>query len=339
MDLRQLEYLVAVAEEASFTRGAQRVRISQSGVSAQIRQLERDLGATLIDRSGRTATLTPAGEAAVRYARETLAAAAGLRQAVGEVTGLLSGALRVGMVTACTITALFDALAAFHRAHPGVTITLLEENSAVLVDRLRAGHLDVALIGTGSPPAGLGALPVVSERIVAAVPENHPLSERVRLTLRDLAGFPLICMPLGTGIRAVFEEARALRGLELQIALEASSPGAIADLAARGLGVAVLSQTIAAGYAGRLGSAVIDDVPAPAMLALAWKAAPSPAAAAFLADCRAAFSPAQPSLPAPSRPPPPAAVRAGDPAKLSCGQGGLQSGQVTGWRHSGRVPR
>ena len=290
MELRQLEYLVAVAEEANFTRAAQRVHISQSGVSAQVRQLEHDLGATLIDRSGRTAALTPAGEAAVKYARETLAAAAALRQAVEEVTGLLSGTLRVGMVTACTITTLFDALAAFHRAHPGVAITLLEENSAVLVERLRAGALEVALIGTGSLPAGLSALPVVSERIVAAVRKDHPLAGRPRLTLRDLSGFPLICMPPGTGIRAVFEEARASLGLELEIALEASSPGAIADLAARGLGVAILSETIAAGYADRLGSVVIDDAPAPAMLALAWKAAPSPAASAFLASCRAAFS-------------------------------------------------
>lgn len=304
MELRQLEYLVAVAEEANFTRAAQRVHISQSGVSAQIRQLERDLGAALIDRSGRTATPTPAGEAAVKYARETLAAVAGLRQAVEEVTGLLSGTLRVGMVTACTITALFDALAAFHRAHPGVAISLLEENSAVLVERLRAGALDLALIGTGSLPAGLGALPVISERIVAAVRNDHPLSQRPRLALRDLAGLPLICMPLGTGIRAVFEEARSSRGLQLEIALEASSASAIADLAARGLGVAILSQTIAAGYADRLDSVIIDDAPAPAMLALAWKTAPSPAAAAFIANCRAAFPPARPPLSAPGHPPP-----------------------------------
>jgi len=109
MELRQLEYLVAVAEEANFTRAAQRVHISQSGVSAQIRQLEHDLGATLIDRSGRAATLTQAGEVAVKEAREILASAAALRQAVEEVTGLLGGRLTVGMVTACTITALFDA--------------------------------------------------------------------------------------------------------------------------------------------------------------------------------------------------------------------------------------
>ena len=222
MELRQLEYLVAVAEEASFTRAAQRVHISQSGVSAQVRQLEHDLGATLFDRSGRTATLTEAGRAAVKYAKEPLASAAAVRQAVNEVTGLLSGRLTVGMVTACTITALFDALAAFHRAHPGVTITLLEDNSADLAEHTRSGALDVALIGAaGGPPSGLASLPVVSERLVAAVPPGHQLSERTRLTLAALSGFPLICMPQGTGIRTVFDQSCAAAGIRLDVDLPA----------------------------------------------------------------------------------------------------------------------
>jgi DNA-binding transcriptional LysR family regulator len=289
MELRQLEYLVAVAEEANFTRAAQRVHISQSGVSAQIRQLEHDLGATLIDRSGRTATLTQAGEAAVKGAREILAASAALRQAVEEVTGLLGGRLTVGMVTACTITALFDALATFHRAHPRVAITLLEDDSATLVERVHAGALDIALIGAAGPPPGLEAHPIVWERLAAAAAKDHPLSGRTRLTLSDLTGLPLICMPAGTGIRTVFEDSCLSQGLQLEIALEASAAGTVMDLAARGLGVAVVSETIAAAHSDRLWSAVVDDASVPALLSLVWKPALSPAAAAFLTHCRRAF--------------------------------------------------
>ena len=289
MELRQLEYLVAVAEEANFTRAAHRVHISQSGVSAQIRQLEHDLGATLIDRSGRTATLTQAGEMAVKGAREILAASAALRQSVEEVTGLLSGRLTVGMVTACTITALFDALATFHRAHPRVAITLLEDDSATLVQRVHAGALDIALIGAAGPPPGLEAYPIVSERLAAAAAKDHPLSGRTRLTLNDLTGLPLICMPAGTGIRAVFEDSCLSQGLKLEVALEASAAGTVMDLAARGLGVAVVSETIAAAHSDRLWSAVVDDASVPALLSLAWKPALSPAAAAFLTHCRRAF--------------------------------------------------
>jgi len=289
MELRQLEYLVAVAEEANFTRAAQRVHISQSGVSAQIRQLEHDLGATLIDRSGRAATLTQAGEVAVKEAREILASAAALRQAVEQVTGLLGGRLTVGMVTACTITALFDALATFHRAHPRVAITLLEDDSATLVQRVHAGALDIALIGAAGPPPGLEAHPIVSERLAAAAAKDHPLSGRTRLTLNDLTGLPLICMPAGTGIRAVFEDSCLSQGLKLEVALEASAAGTVMDLAARGLGVAVVSETIAAAHSDRLWSAVVDDASVPALLSLVWKPALSPAAAAFLTHCRRAF--------------------------------------------------
>jgi DNA-binding transcriptional LysR family regulator len=291
MELRQLEYLIAVAEEANFTRAAQRVHISQSGVSAQIRQLEHDLGATLVDRSGRTATLTEAGKAAVRHAREALAAVAAVRQGVAEVTGLLSGRLTVGMVTACTVTALFDALASFHRAHPGVAITLVEDNSAALAEHVRTGAADVALVGTAgtSPPPGLTALPLVSERVTAAVAHAHPWSRRSRLTLTDLAGCPLICLPEGTGIRTAFDQACAARGLRLEVALEASAPGTVADLAARGLGVAILSETISAVHAARLHSAIIADADIPASLAVVARPSPSPAAAAFLTHCRHSF--------------------------------------------------
>src|SRR4051794_24559915 len=109
MELRQLEYFVAVAEEASFTRAADRVHISQSGVSAQLRQLERELGAPLIDRSTRAASLPAAGTAALEPARAALAAAAGVRRAVEEVNGVIRGRIVVGVVTGCTVVRWFDA--------------------------------------------------------------------------------------------------------------------------------------------------------------------------------------------------------------------------------------
>jgi DNA-binding transcriptional LysR family regulator len=294
MELRQLEYLVAVAEEASFTRAAGRVHISQSGVSAQVRQLEHELGAELIDRSGRAATPTPAGAAALIHAKEALAAAAALRQAVDEVNGLLRGQLTVGMVTACTITALFDALDGFHRAHPAVALALIEACSAELVERVRAGTLDLALIGAaGNPPDGLAALPIVTERVVAAVPPAHELSGRTSLTLRDLVGQQLICMPPGTGIRSAFDRSCAARNVAPAVTVEASAAATIADLAARGLGVAILSQSMAAAFAGdpenSLRAVPIEDAETQAILALVWRPSPAPAVVELLRHCRQAF--------------------------------------------------
>ena len=294
MELRQLEYFVAVAEEQNFTRAAERVHISQSGISAQIRQLERELGAELFDRSARTATLTATGKAALEHARTALAAAGALGQAVGEMTDLIRGRLIIGMVIGCTVTPLFDALAAFHRAHPGVEISLLEDNSDRLTDGVRAGTVDLALIGAAATPHGLDALTVVSDRLVAAVPAGHPLAKRRRVTLRDLSAHPIVCMPPGTGLRTVFDQSCAAQRVHPVIALQASAADAIADLATRGLGVAILSDSMAVHYGDRLTALPIDDVHTPALLALIWKNTRGPATREFLVHARRAFATPEP---------------------------------------------
>ncbi len=292
MELRQLEYFVAVAEEANFTRAAERVHISQSGVSAQVRRLESELGATLIDRSARTATLTAAGEAALGHAREVLGAARAVRQAVDDVSGVLRGRLDVGMVSGCTMTPLFDALAAFGAAHPGIEISLTEDGSDRLTEHVRAGEVDVALIGAaGHTPEGLEAFTIVSERLVAAAPAGHPLAERKdACTLAEVTDHPLVCMPVGTGVRAVLDAACQRRGLVPEIALVASAPDAVADLAQRGLGVAILSESMGAVQDGRLHAVPIADIDVASILAFVWRPEPSPALRELLVHARAAFT-------------------------------------------------
>lgn len=243
------------------------------------------------DRSARTVTLTVAGKAALEHARATLAAAGAVGQAVGAVTDLIRGRLTVGMVIGCTLTPLFDALAAFHRAHPGVEISLLEENSDRLVEGVRAGTIDLALIGTATAtPDGLDALTLISERLVVGVPAGHPLAEQRRVTLRDVVAHPIVCMPPGTGLRTVFDHACAAQSLQPAIALQASAADAIADLAARGLAVAILSDSMAASYRDRLTARTIDDVETPALLALIWKSTHSPAVRELLVHSRQAFT-------------------------------------------------
>jgi DNA-binding transcriptional LysR family regulator len=288
VELRQLEYFVAVAEEANFTRAAERVHISQSGISAQVRRLEQQLGAELIDRSGRTATLTPAGAAALAHARAAIAAAGAVRQAVDDVSGLLRGRLVVGMVTACTVTPLFDALSAFHAAHPGVELSLLEDASDRLIERVRSGETDVALTGAAAMPDGLDGFPIISERLVAAVPADHPLTRRRRVSLADIAAYPVICMPEGSGIRTVFDRGCAARDVRPDIALHATAPDTVADLAARGLGVAILTASMVAD-SGLRGLEIVD-LDAPALLALVWRDTHAPALRELVRHCRMAFA-------------------------------------------------
>ncbi|MFE9848597.1 LysR family transcriptional regulator [Streptomyces sp. NPDC005576] len=304
MELRQLKYFLAVAEESNFTRAAERVHISQPGISAQIRQLEHDLGATLIDRSGRSAALTAVGEVAYDHARAVLDAVRGLRQAVDEMNGLVRGRLVVGMVTACTVAPLFEALSSFHLAHPGVGISLVEDDSARLVERVREGAVDLALIGAaGRAPEDLDGHEVISEALVAAVPPGHPLATRAAdgVTVAELSAHPLICLPPGTGIRAVLDQVMAARGLAPSVALQAAAPAAVMQLAERGLGVAVLSASMLARRPGLL-TVPLTDAETAAVLALVSAPTKSPALRELLAHCRESFAAPDAGTPDPGTP-------------------------------------
>ena len=291
MELRQLEYFIAVAEEANFTRAAERVHISQSGVSAQVRQLERELGADLIDRSTRMATLTVAGAAALGPARDALAAAASVRHAVDDVNDLIRGRLAVAMVTACTVTPLFDALAAFHVAHPGVEISLSEDSSDRMVHNVRAGLIDIALVGcAGAPPTDLESYSIISEGLVAVVPTDHLLATARKVTLAELVSHPLVCLPSGTGIRTALDDACADKGLCPTVAMQASAPDALIDLARRGLGVAILSESMATRHEGQLACVPVTGTEVPAVLALVWKAGSNPALLELVGHCRTTFT-------------------------------------------------
>ena len=301
MDLRQLEYFVAVAEEANFTRAADRVHITQSGVSAQIRQFERELGADLFDRSARLVRLTPAGAAALPHARKALAAAQAIRTACDDVNGLVRGRLRIGMVTGCTVTPLFDALASFHRRHPRIEITLTEDNSDRLVEMLSDGRLDLALIGSAGEDHGQKANTVVliDEELVAAVAPGHPLADAGPVTVSALRDVPLVSLPRGTGVRAALDAACAAAGFEPRIVFEASALPMVVQLAAQGLGLGMVPASVA--NAPRAGNAPvivpIAHPPVRSRLELAWPPEPSanPAARVLIEQARALGSPGRPA--------------------------------------------
>ena len=290
MELRQLEYLVAVAEERSFTRGAERVHVAQPGVSAQIRRLERELGEPLLDRSGRTVRVTAVGEAVLPYAYAALEAAAGVRLAVDEHRGLVRGRVAVGMVVACGLPHVPDLLEQFHAAHPGVEIALSEANSDDLVDGLRAGRLDLALIGlAGERPDGIDSVVIIDEPLVAAVPHGHPLAQRTTIGLRSLARNALVSMPRGTGVRAALDRACTAAGIDPTVAFEAGDPGVVAQLATRGLGVAVLPASVARRHRDDLHAIAVTRPRLRSRMEIAWRAGgpASPAARALIAHVEA----------------------------------------------------
>jgi DNA-binding transcriptional LysR family regulator len=285
MELRQLEYLVAVVDDGGFTRAAERLHVAQPGVSAQIRRLEAELGQELLERSSRGVRPTDAGAAVLPYARAALEAVAGVRLAIDEVSGLLRGRVAVGTVTSYGELPVPQLLAEFHRRHPAVEITLAEDTSDRLLADVRDGRLDLAVAASADPlPDGVGALTLIDAELVAAVAADDPWAGRPAITLSTLVGRELVCLPRGTGIRSALE---AASNGAAHVAYEAGDPRVVADLAEQGLGVAVLPRGLAEARAGLHTLRLTRPTPR-ARLLLAWRTGGpvSPAARALVALAR-----------------------------------------------------
>lgn len=247
MEIGQLRYFVAVVDHGSFTAAAQRLHVSQSGISAQLAKLERELGHDLLVRGPRSVRLTHAGETLLPRAREAIRAIEGVRQSADELSDLIRGHVRLGMIAGCTIPGFLDAVATFHREHPGVGVELVEDTSDRLQRRTLAGELDLSLISHAGPVIdGLATESVSDERLAVITPASHRLAN-ARPRLADLHAETVLCIPPGTGVRTALEQSCARAGVEPKVDLSGSNPETLLGLTARGLGVCVLAESMAAG--------------------------------------------------------------------------------------------
>jgi DNA-binding transcriptional LysR family regulator len=244
MELRHLEYFVAVAEELSFTRASKRLHVVQSGVSAAIRSLERELGVALFDRSPQRVALSDAGEVLLPRARATLDAAQTARDAVEGVRGGVRGTVTVGTMTAVGLVDVPALLGRFHAEHPAVTLRLrmsTTTGSAGLASALLAGELDLAFLSLpGRPPSGLRWRELASTPIVLVVPADHVLAGLDTVSIARVAGERFVDFPLGYGNRAVVDRAFAAAGVDRHVSIEVADMATGAACVAEGLGVAFL---------------------------------------------------------------------------------------------------
>jgi DNA-binding transcriptional LysR family regulator len=292
MELRQLRYFVAVAEEGSFTGAARRLHVAQPGVSAQVRKLEQELGASLLDRSDRAVRLTAAGTAVLVEARTAIAAAASAQDTVDAMVGLKRGRVTIGSVPSCPVADLPEVLADFHRECPEIEISLVEGNGEDLIREVETGRLDVAVAGTAGPRSDrLDRLELADEPLVAAAAPGHPFGATKSTTLSRLLGETLICLPAGTGVRRGLQLACAEQGREARVALEAGSPAIVARLASLGLGVAILPESIAADFGESLRTIRLRGRAPRIRLELVWRGtSQSPAAEALVGHLTASLS-------------------------------------------------
>lgn len=248
LELRHLATFVAVAEEGGFTRAADRLHVVQSAVSAGVRNLEKELGAILFDRSTHSVRLTDAGLALLPEARATLAAAQAARDAVDEVRGGLRGAVVLGTMQAQGMRAidLAGVLGAFTAAHPGVAVTVRHSGGSREMARdVLERRLDLAFVALpGDAPPGIELIPVAREPIVLAVAARHPLAARSDIALSALRDETLVELPAGWGIRMAVDRSFAAAGVTRTITYEVNDTATMVEFIRNGLAVGLLPPSL-----------------------------------------------------------------------------------------------
>jgi LysR family transcriptional regulator, transcription activator of glutamate synthase operon len=249
MELRQLRYLVALADERHFTRAAAREHIAQPALSQQIRRLEAEVGLALVERTTRRVALTDAGELLVARARRILSELDDAQAELATLAGVKGGRLSVGALHTMGPLDLSLLLASFHRDHPAVELTVREQSSEELAEMLRDDVIDLAFLSVTEriQSHGLELHHLVSEDLVAVLPPQHPLAGRDSVDLRELAGDPFFSFRPGSRLRELLDSAAAGAGFQPRIALESNESRRIRSLVSGGLGVAILPASDAAG--------------------------------------------------------------------------------------------
>jgi DNA-binding transcriptional LysR family regulator len=283
MELRQLRYLVAVADERHFTRAAAREHVAQPALSQQIRRLESEVGLPLVERTTRRVALTEAGETLVARARRALTEIDAAQAELADLAGIRAGHVRIGATGTLGPIDLSLLLARFHERHPLIDLTVRERTSDELAGLVSKDALDFAFLSvTEQLRPGLELHQLVEEELVVVLPADHALGTREQLGLDDLRDEDFVCFLEGTRLRELLVNAARDKGFEPHVAFESDQVRRIRDLVSRGLGVTVLPRSDAGDEAG-LCVVELTDPPLRRDVTLAWRAGRQlgPAARAF----------------------------------------------------------
>jgi DNA-binding transcriptional LysR family regulator len=297
MELRQLRYLVALADEQSFTRAAEREHIAQPALSQQIQKLEQELGLPLVERTTRRVSITEAGDLLVARARRVLTELESARQELDRVRGIQTGHVVVGAMNTMGPVDITLVLARFHELHPRVELTVREDNSDALAEMLRVDALDLAFLSVTErvESHGLALQQILMEELVVVLPQDHHLAGREQIMMSDLAREDFISYREGARLRELLVGAAHEAGYTPRIILESNESRRIRRLVGRGLGIAILPRSHAIGV-GTNDPVAVGRLVEPALardITLAWRAGRRlpPAVAEFLSLARETFPP------------------------------------------------
>jgi DNA-binding transcriptional LysR family regulator len=244
MDLQQMRYVIAVAEERNFTKAAARCFVVQSALSHQIKSLEKELGVMLFARTSRRVELTAAGEAFLPPARASLESAERAVVDAAAADGKIRGRLRIGVIPTVTAIDIPMALKQFHQAYPEVQIALQVAGSDEMEAAIRAGELDIGLLGLpeGREPQGAAWRLLATDRLVAVTSSDHQFAGRHELSLSDLVEQIFADFPAGTAGRAQSDLAFTAAGIHREVAFEAGATDHIIGLIRQNLAMTLLPE-------------------------------------------------------------------------------------------------
>ena len=245
VDLRQLEIFAKVAELGSFSKAAEALHLTQPTVSEHIRTLEDEFGARLLDRLGRGAAVTRAGQLLLSYAQRMLALSREARQAMDGFHGRMSGELLMGASTIPGEYVLPAMVGRFKDKYPDISITLLIGGSQTVVDWVAEGRAELGVVGARPSHRGIEYKELMPDDVVMVTLGTHPWHGRKQVTLDELRTEPLLIRERGSGTRAALESALAEVGTDLgafRVAGEMGSNQAIKQAVKAGVGVSVMSR-------------------------------------------------------------------------------------------------
>jgi DNA-binding transcriptional LysR family regulator len=288
MELRQVEYVLAVIDHGSFTAGAEACGVAQPSLSEGVRRLETELGVRLFHRVGRSVSLTDAGLAFEGPARRLVRERGLLLDAVGAVQGLAAGMLEIVALPTLAVDPLAALVGRFRRAHPGVALRIVEPESVADVEAMVAdGRCELGFAELPAHRDDLVAINLARQEVLAVCPPGTVLPAPGRLPVAKLAGLPLVAARPGRSMRALLDRALAAAKVTPTIAVETSQWEAIAELVLEGAGTSVLPRAMAESLEEQ-GAVVARLVPAlTRTVGIVHRASPlTPAARAFVEAAR-----------------------------------------------------
>lgn len=260
MDIRHYRSLIALADEGSFTSAARKLHIVQSGLSVTIKEMEEELGVTLVQRTTRRVSLTDAGTLFLEYARPAVTMLKDGMEAVRSQSRIVRGRINLGILQSLgPYVDLPTVLGRFHVQYPDVDFTVRSIDSPQAPALIKDGSIDLCFhaVTAKTLPAGVDALPFIQDSLVAICAKKHPLAQRKAVTLETMGQLPFVDLTPERALRVLIDETCAAHGLNRKSMFEVSAVETMLQFVSAGLGVSIVPLALAKASESALGLRIL----------------------------------------------------------------------------------